>query len=61
MCHRWIAEMQSYMPYTIKARSGKKHQNADRMSRARNTVDLKIVDLVSTTVNKMRGYKIQIV
>ena len=35
MYHRWIAEMQSYLPYQIEARSGIEHHNADGMSRAR--------------------------
>ena len=35
MYHRWIAEMQSYMPYKIEARPGTEDGNADGMSRAR--------------------------
>ena len=36
MYSRWIAELQSYEPYTITTRPGHKHQNADGMSRARH-------------------------
>ena len=35
MYHRWIAEMQSYMPYKLEARSGSEHRNADGMSKAK--------------------------
>ena len=36
MYTRWIAELQSYEPYDITTRPGRKHQNADGMSRARH-------------------------
>ena len=41
MYHRWITELQGYLPYRIESRPGMQHRNADGMSHARKDCTFK--------------------